>query len=668
MSDLLVLRTHEGGAALEAALAPYRGLRGLDLAVAMDERSGPVAVPAGVAKVSLSDAAAAAAGLPVLPKWTYRCGDYALYLVRRALAGYDRYWMIEPDVRINAGSAQDFFDLYAAAEQDFLATEVGPRQAGWSHHRTMARFRPEVHGCLFPLVRLSGAALDHLQARRAALYPEWQAANEAGPRLRWPNDESFVATELAHAGFAMADLNDFGRRVHGAGWGFRYPVHARAALFETPDGMIYHPVEATTAGFTRRLRRSIAEMRRTGGPSARAIARSLATLPLERGRPADIDRRPEAEAALEVLLAASREPDLAEMAEQEARTLFPAGGPGIVHHAVLAAARPGFRTSLPGDFTLGPPIEAACLAAEPATAYAADFARRELHFACLPRDRDLLEDPFFYLAQRRAASSVARVPFDLLDSLYPLEAADTLRPLVVMSIGRCGSTLLNRLLGADGLTAISEPDTFSQGPGLTGQLPAQANRAPAAVREDAVRVLRATVHSLAAWAGSAPGDLVLKLRAQANAAVEPIRAALPQARYLFVFREVGPWVRSYVTTFERTPAELVAALRRGILACDALQRGGEAPRIIWYEDMARDPEGAIRHIKGLTGPLPLELGAAIARIGARDSQAGTTLSQSARRSRDTDTEKRVAETLARFDVLWQEKRPADAIARLGLPY
>lgn len=661
------MRTHQGGPALDAALAPYRGLRGFDLAVAMDERAGPVEVPGDVRKVSLSDESIAALGLPVVPRWPYRCGDYALHAVRAACPDHDRYWMVEPDVRINFTSAQAFFDIYADAPQDFLATQVGPKAETWNHHRTMARFRSEVHGCFFPLVRLRGAALDYLCTRRAALLAEWEAANAAGPWQLWPNDESFVATELFHAGFSMADLNDFGRRVHGIGWGFRYPVHAGATLFDTPDDRIYHPVARHIGDFVRRLHKTIAEMRNQPAPGG-GLAQSLDSLSLAHDRPAGPDTRPEAQAALDVLLAASQEDGLRDMVQDQAARLFPDNAVGITHHAVTVPARAGFAQSLPHDFALGPAIAAPCFAPGRATAYAADFKRRELCFVDMPHGEDALEVPFFYHAQRQAAQAVARVPFDTLDALYPDMPPEVLRPLVILSIGRCGSTLLNRLLAAAGRVAVSEPDVFSQAPGLMGQLRVQADRAPEVVQADAVAVLRATVRALAVWAGQPPGALALKLRNQANAAIMPIHAALPNADYVFVFRQIAPWVRSYVTHFNRNPQELVTALRRSVLACDALVQAGRPPLILWYEDMAADPLAIVQRLCGGKTPLSAEVCDAVLRVGARDSQAGTAISRQTRDPHHDAARMRADAVLSEFGPLWDRQRPVAEIARLGLPY
>jgi hypothetical protein len=313
-------------------------------------------------------------GLPAVPRWGWRCGDYALYAVRRAFPDHDRYWMIEPDVRLNTDDAAGFFARFAAAPQDLLAAGLRPRNRSWSHHAAMARFVPEVMGCLFPVVRLSGRALDHLVRRRATMRAEWEAANAAGPELAWPNDESFVASELHAAGFDIADLAEVCPGVYrlNEGWGWRYPVHPEAPVFRQPDGRIYHPVVGDDADFTERLLRAITWSRgKDAGNALPAILWSLHSLPLERDRPASgPDLRPRGDLALQFLLAANQVPALREMAQAQGRALFPAPPPGrrpILHQAVRAPAAESFAATRPGDFDLGPALAAECFPRDRAT-------------------------------------------------------------------------------------------------------------------------------------------------------------------------------------------------------------------------------------------------------------------------------------------------------------
>jgi hypothetical protein len=90
---------------------------------------------------------------------------------------------------------------------------------------------------LFPVVRLSGEAIDRLMAARQ------DASRSMALRFEWPNDEAFVATEAMALGLACKDLNACGRMVYtDASMSYHQPIDG-AALAHTPmDGLLYHPV------------------------------------------------------------------------------------------------------------------------------------------------------------------------------------------------------------------------------------------------------------------------------------------------------------------------------------------------------------------------------------------------------------------------------------------
>lgn len=399
------------------------------------------------------------------------------------------------------------------------------------------------------------------------------------------------------------------------------------------------------------------------------IDRMLASIslpPLARG---EIDRGGARGLILEALLRSTKMPGLIPPAMAAAtRYLGPGGDDAPLHALVLHRPELDFAVSSPRDFLLGPPISANCFPLRDATAYIADYATRELQFVVCPRDTLRLTDPFFYMAQRQAAVSVTRVKFDLLHRLYPPADPSTLRPLIVLSMGRCGSTLLGRMLGCNGSATISESDIFSQTPGLGGHIAASLRRSREQAAQDAIGVLRTAVQSFAAQAQCPSDRLVLKMRTHANIAARRIAEAFPNARFVFLFREIEAWVRSFVAAF-RVPAEgLVDILRNAILACEHLHRRGVSLAILSYEDIVRDPEAALRRIWGTQVPLPPDLTAAIAAIIASDSQESTSLSRSALKRQDPALAALKQQTLDAFRTKWQSARPADSIATLKLPY
>ncbi len=92
--------------------------------------------------------------------------------------------------------------------------------------------------------------------------------------------------------------------------------------------------------------------------------------------------------------------------------------------------------------------------------YCFDYERGE--FLLVDTPRAALDEPFLYQAQFRLAGTVLRVPLPLMRTLTEGAAgAGDQDPVLVFSIGRCGSTLFSRLGAVSGLVSYSEPDIFS---------------------------------------------------------------------------------------------------------------------------------------------------------------------------------------------------------------
>ncbi|MBK6738720.1 MAG: hypothetical protein IPG64_12805 [Haliea sp.] len=103
-------------------------------------------------------------------------------------------------------STAEFFRSFERDEAAFLAATFSKRQGlGWFWEKCLPFLGVnELYGALFPLTRLSGPAIDHLQKRRIALEDRYQSDKE---RIElWPNDECFVSSMLTADGFACKDL------------------------------------------------------------------------------------------------------------------------------------------------------------------------------------------------------------------------------------------------------------------------------------------------------------------------------------------------------------------------------------------------------------------------------------------------------------------------------
>jgi hypothetical protein len=205
------------------------------VAFIVDERNGPVAGP--VDKVSLTEAACRGLGLFCPSDFAWRCGDYGLYLARRAHPDATHFWMIENDVRFVGGDMEQFFAFFEAKDADLLAGYLKPATADWywTHHassRDSAAYR-----CFFPVTRFSARALDVLLAKRV------EHSHRLMRRAIWPNDEAFVATTLTAAELICRDFNDFGRTFYDPeNFSFRNVFNGADFSAEHSELRMYHPV------------------------------------------------------------------------------------------------------------------------------------------------------------------------------------------------------------------------------------------------------------------------------------------------------------------------------------------------------------------------------------------------------------------------------------------
>jgi len=187
------------------------------------------------------------------------------------------------------------------------------------------------------------------------------------------------------------------------------------------------------------------------------------------------------------------------------------------------------------------------------TPYCFDATKERVVFVETREPVDLTEDhPFFYEAQRRHAGMLYAVPYEEVVALAAeVQPAWRDTPIVFLhSTGRCGSTLLCRLLGdAAATVSVSEPDFYSQLVVLAdGADPAKA-RQLAAVTAACTRLLVAQLRETHPAAQS----VVIKLRGMAVFAADLIARDLPEARNLFLYRNAVDTVDSFFAMLLRVP-------------------------------------------------------------------------------------------------------------------
>ncbi len=238
--SLVVVRTHFYDQRLRDFVEPILVSPDHDVVIAVDENWGAIDMH-GIPKLSMTSDLFRGFGLYVdCGNIMWLCGDYSLYLARREFPDAANYWLIEYDAVINRPEPIAFFrELDGVHAHDFLSTHFREREPGWDWGDPMMAEYAVVWRSYFPLVRLSGRAIDFLLERRMLASSKIMAMN-ADARPNWPNDESFVACELHYHGFDCADFSTLGDYYDGST--FSNSVLLHPDHLPPHDGRIYHMV------------------------------------------------------------------------------------------------------------------------------------------------------------------------------------------------------------------------------------------------------------------------------------------------------------------------------------------------------------------------------------------------------------------------------------------
>jgi len=281
--------------------------------------------------------------------------------------------------------------------------------------------------------------------------------------------------------------------------------------------------------------------------------------------------------------------------------------------------------------------------------YCIDWESERLLMTRAERGLQELSSPFLYEHQRSHAEWVAAVPLERLG----LGAARSTRPVtVVLSIGRCGSTILSAMARALDVICVSEPDV------LTNLAYFDGDQRRMVAPETVAELIASCVALLSA--PLAEKHYVIKLRARCMAITEQIVTALPHANYVFILRSPESWARSNVRAFSESGDFLVQTLLQGLAAYRCLVRAGVAVRLLWYEDLCQGIEQCLDAAFPWVPKTPARLAAAT-RAAEQDSQFGSVVSRARLRERVYDED-----AVADFLRAWHCARPAQMIDELGL--
>jgi hypothetical protein len=169
------------------------------------------------------------------------CGDYTLFLTRKAFPDFTKLWLIEYDVYINKKDiCQLFRQIDQISKHDFLSAEFRPAEADWWWTSYMGKTFPCVFRSFFPIIRVSAEAVDLLYEQRLKATRTIDATVHPS-QVIWPNDEVFVASNLANNEFYCADFNSVASVYTDMSLNHWKIFHPTEIPLE--DGLIYHSVQ-----------------------------------------------------------------------------------------------------------------------------------------------------------------------------------------------------------------------------------------------------------------------------------------------------------------------------------------------------------------------------------------------------------------------------------------
>jgi hypothetical protein len=276
--------------------------------------------------------------------------------------------------------------------------------------------------------------------------------------------------------------------------------------------------------------------------------------------------------------------------------------------------------------------------------YCVDFVGRRSVYVDGVDPRAVQSAPFYYLYLRRNARAVVSVPWER----GRLSGGNPLAPVFLFSPGRCGSTLLSRILSNAGSPNVSEPDFYTQ----------MTMAAVASGLNPFRHAIQSAVANMGADLVCTAGEpLVVKLRAESCRAPALLLRSTEQ-RTLFMTRDFESWARSNGRAFRNGARKSVGKYMRALTAYAWLKRNSNC-HLVRYEDLLTDATTTMGQLGAFLGQTISA--AAVAATMREDSQSGTPLEQGARGDLP-GWEKRFADTMA----LWDSDKVKRARDSLGV--
>ena len=134
---------------------------------------------------------------------------------------------------------------------------------------------------------------------------------------------------------------------------------------------------------------------------------------------------------------------------------------GTAHMILARRDAERLTTAGPGDFDIDEGVALGRIPTRFLLPFAYDLEADEMLLTAHVQTSQLLTYPFLYAAQRETARVLVKLPIPLLAKIFNAPPP-SLPPVFIFSLGRTGSTLLEKLIGCVTARSISEPDIITQ--------------------------------------------------------------------------------------------------------------------------------------------------------------------------------------------------------------
>ncbi len=196
-------------------------------------------------------------------------------------------------------------------------------------------------------------------------------------------------------------------------------------------------------------------------------------------------------------------------------------------------------------FTEGDTIDAQVIVENPnISIYCLDHENRRTLFVETPTDIDLSKAPFYYQAQYENAVNLFAVSYEVLHRLADNIRIDSKQLILIYSVGRCGSTLISSALNqAENIVSLSEPDIYTQ--------LVEIREWDGSNDADVSELLQTCTKILckSSMQNTDPHRLAIKFRSFCIEIADLMFKYLPDAKIIFLYRDVDTWLKSSVRAF-----------------------------------------------------------------------------------------------------------------------